>query len=715
MPQIYYKILYSGPTYGSVPPNEGIYLSGKLIGNKYESHGDMYGTLYFTKSIVSATFIKPFDYDKSEFEIDHGEIDHKPLRAWRSTFVDENFIIPPHLTPDKLPGIFERLSDGIGFKAEGYGINISAELSVSTIKNGVLSTIEKYGPSLGLSNIENSINNATTVKNVLYSNIKNGLDVFSKGLNMISDPSSTSEDYNMLVDEYFKNTKGNLLEALQDSTTFSNPAQEKIFDDFVGSMSIMSSLDDSNVSAGGKAEVSITIAFQDNNYFSVEGTVNADIILSGSTTGSINGREGDDIIIGSNDKDYLSGGQGSDRLYGGKSSDNFSLDFYDIEEGHTDYIYGGSGIDTLFLNGKTSKLVSVDFKDRTISYFNDNNVFAKFSSLEGLFSEFESMLVIGSNKSEKIQTVGEDVSVNSGGGDDYVSGRAGYFYGGDGRDTFQFHTSSIERFRYDIGTGYYSIESIDYEIGLAGFEILTSNGGIDWIGSENSDLVSMVRDETFDGKGGVDTVNVEGNIDLATGNGLTAYGGSLFVRNVENATGSSHNEKLLGSSKDNFLIGNGGNDILYGRHGSDRLQGGSGNDILNGGLGADRLFGGQGNDRLTGGTGADWLIGSTGTDTFVFGSIADSTTALSGRDRIFDFSGLDRIDISAIDARTTIGGNQAFAFIGNAGFSGQAGQLRSAIRTDGTHVLGDVNGDRRADFEIYLDDRIVLDRGDFFL
>jgi hypothetical protein len=49
-------------------------------------------------------------------------------------------------------------------------------------------------------------------------------------------------------------------------------------------------------------------------------------------------------------------------------------------------------------------------------------------------------------------------------------------------------------------------------------------------------------------------------------------------------------------------------------------------------------------------------------------------------------------------------GNQAFDWIGSSAFfSGAPGQLRYTVQADGVHLFGDVNGDRRADFEIVLD------------
>lgn len=120
------------------------------------------------------------------------------------------------------------------------------------------------------------------------------------------------------------------------------------------------------------------------------------------------------------------------------------------------------------------------------------------------------------------------------------------------------------------------------------------------------------------------------------------------------------------------------NHTPVGKIGRDRLSGGAGNDKLLGKGGDDRLYGGSGNDWLTGGLGADDLWGGSGADRFIFKSIEETTVSASGRDTIFDFSTRqkDKIDLSAIDANTTRGGNQAFDVVGARAFSGQAGELR---------------------------------------
>lgn len=168
---------------------------------------------------------------------------------------------------------------------------------------------------------------------------------------------------------------------------------------------------------------------------------------------------------------------------------------------------------------------------------------------------------------------------------------------------------------------------------------------------------------------------------------------------IENLTGSKHADTLTGNGAANVL------------------DGGSGKDTLIGGAGKDTLKGGSAADRLNGGTGADTLHGGTGADTFVFKTLKDSTVAKTGRDTIEDFSRAqgDKIDLGAIDANASRGGNQAFAFIGTDKFHKKVGELRYEKKDGDTFVHGDVNGDGKADFSIRFDAAITFQKGDFIL
>lgn len=146
---------------------------------------------------------------------------------------------------------------------------------------------------------------------------------------------------------------------------------------------------------------------------------------------------------------------------------------------------------------------------------------------------------------------------------------------------------------------------------LGGDDILTGGKGDDLLdggkghdtlfgGKGNDTLHGGDGNDALDGGDGVDTADYRDarsgvKIDLATGK-ATGGGGHDTLKNIENATGSAHNDTLTGDKHDNVLDGGAGND---------RLDGGDGNDTLLGGKGRDVLHGGAGNDKLDGGAGVD--------------------------------------------------------------------------------------------------------------
>jgi Ca2+-binding RTX toxin-like protein len=127
------------------------------------------------------------------------------------------------------------------------------------------------------------------------------------------------------------------------------------------------------------------------------------------------------------------------------------------------------------------------------------------------------------------------------------------------------------------------------------------------------------------------------------------------------------------------------------------------------------LTGGDGDDVLNGGAGTDILVGGAGADRFVFRSATQAGIG-TARDVIEDFeSGVDMIDLSAIDANVRAKGNQAFGENLVMGFSESAGQLLLAAVGGDLVVSGDTNGDGLADFEILLRDVTGITRDDFIL
>jgi Ca2+-binding RTX toxin-like protein len=149
----------------------------------------------------------------------------------------------------------------------------------------------------------------------------------------------------------------------------------------------------------------------------------------------------------------------------------------------------------------------------------------------------------------------------------------------------------------------------------------------------------------------------------------------------------------LGSGNDSFTGTGGTSGAVFGEDGIDVLKGGSHKDILIGGLGRDSLR------------------GAAAADKFVFNAVLESVKG-PNHDSILDFSHTqhDKINLSAIDANTTLGGNQAFHFIGSHAFGHHKGELRYS-----NHLLqGDTDGNGVADIEVHVNAAHLV-AGDFVL
>jgi Ca2+-binding RTX toxin-like protein len=244
--------------------------------------------------------------------------------------------------------------------------------------------------------------------------------------------------------------------------------------------------------------------------------------------------------------------------------------------------------------------------------------------------------------------------------------------------------------------------------GTAGRDTLSGGAGDDLL------IASSDGQDLFDGGDDTDTVDYTGSegrvlVDLQSdvgGTGFAAFfqagasAGDLFS-DVENVLGGTMSDNLRGDGGDNHLQGGGVSDRLYGR---------AGDDTLDGGTGADALYGNSGADVMTGGPDAGRM------DRFIYFQMSDSGTGEGNRDVITDFvSGEDRIEISRFDADIIASRNQAFTFIGDAGFSGTAGELGYVHSNGDTIVQADVDGDTVADFEIELIGIMELTASDFIL
>lgn len=190
--------------------------------------------------------------------------------------------------------------------------------------------------------------------------------------------------------------------------------------------------------------------------------------------------------------------------------------------------------------------------------------------------------------------------------------------------------------------------------------------------------------------GGIDSLDFSGwssnsRINLAAGafsdgGGQTSNVQIAFGTIIEQAVAGAGDDSLTGNRSDNVLRGGGGVDTLRGGLGNDRLEGGAGGDVF--------VFGGLGES-------SDYAMRSDGKKL--------------APDRLLDFeSGSDKIDLSLIDANRATEANDAFTWLGSGAFTGVAGQLRAEAIGGQVHILGDMDGDMRADLYIIASGTQIL-------
>ncbi len=262
---------------------------------------------------------------------------------------------------------------------------------------------------------------------------------------------------------------------------------------------------------------------------------------------------------------------------------------------------------------------------------------------------------------------------------------------------------------YDVGEAMGSIAvTVKSGVTLLGSGVTQAAGGYA-VGATNTNATV-----TFSGGGLATAVNVtvsggtqNAKVDLVDTNKIYSSA-SAFL-----GTGAT-NLKLLGVGNLNGT----GNTV------ANVVEGTSSANVLSGLAGNDTLLGLAGNDFLIGGAGADSLWGGLGIDRFDFNLTSETGIAAGQRDIIRDWDtggAADIIDLSTIDSNSAATGNQAFVFKAAAAFSGVAGQVRyrfedlAGTANDKTIVEADINGDRRADFQIEIIGLKALTAADFVL
>lgn len=286
------------------------------------------------------------------------------------------------------------------------------------------------------------------------------------------------------------------------------------------------------------------------------------------------------------------------------------------------------------------------------------------------------------------------------------TGSSGYkFYLGLGNDTLS--ASAKDDYYYDEGGDDVVNMGAGHDVVYAGPGNDTINGGSD---SGMGD--TLYFSSQFDMFGNSTPVTQGVTFDLAvTGPQDLGFFGTDTIFNFEDVSCGPGDDTIHGNNLGNVLLGWKGDDFISGRGGDDSILGGEGNDTLIGGPGADHLYAGTLQDKQ------DQTDGDA--DIIKYFQISDSTYD-GGMDTILEFEhavggGDDRIDLSSIDANTSLGGNQTFQFVGSAGFSMFGGSVRVTTVGGNSVVMVNNDSDAIAEMVIIVDGVTGLTADDFIL
>lgn len=259
--------------------------------------------------------------------------------------------------------------------------------------------------------------------------------------------------------------------------------------------------------------------------------------------------------------------------------------------------------------------------------------------------------------------LGNDVIVNQKESDNVISMSAG-------DDTY-----------VGLGFGSFSTDLIDQVYGGGGKDtFIVQTFHSEYYGGAGNDVFHSVGwRNTFAGGSGIDTISYRARSDNST---IGDTGVTIDLRAGLVATSATRTERLI--SIENAI----------------------------GSTNHDAIFGSAGANKLRGGLGFDQLTGDAGADQFLFAFASEARVAADDADVIMDYSRAegDKVNLHLMDANSRVAGNQDFRFISTE-FTNRAGE----VRFEAGFVEGDVNGDGRADFRIFMNEISSMSAVDFLL
>lgn len=476
-----------------------------------------------------------------------------------------------------------------------------------------------------------------------------------------------------------------------------------------------------------------------------------DTLAGGDGDDELRGDAGNDTLTGGDDNDFLVGGAGVDSMFGGEDDDIYVF----TDSGDNANEDPDEGTDTVWAS------ITASLGDNI-----ENLMLTGSAAIDGSGNVLANGIT-GNNGANTLSGGDENDTINGMGGNDAVNGDAGddVLFGFVGNDTLN-GGAGADIMDGGVGNDEYVVDDTGDVVGEAsggGIDHVTTSATITLgTGIENATIVS---NSAVDLTGNALNNILEGGANNNVINGMDGRDTITGFDGDDTLNGGDGNDRLYGGNANDICDGGAGNDELYSGAGTDTLIGGTGNDTyfindpsqtivegsgggidtifasismvmadeveklvltngdgtgnaigntitgsagantLSGLGGADILIGGDGDDVLIGGGGNDKMTGGAGADAFI---VQDADMILAGQwqnDSITDFNAGDgdTLDLSAIDADTVNGGDQAFVFV-TSGFSGTAGEawIQYAAGTNATYIRLDVDGDGQSDYHLTL-------------
>lgn len=376
-------------------------------------------------------------------------------------------------------------------------------------------------------------------------------------------------------------------------------------------------------------------------------------LIGGTGNDTISGSSGDDLLTGAGGDDSIVGNAGDDTILGGGGRDTLQGSDGDdliLGQGGDDSMEGGSGDDFLNSGGGTDLVYGDDALGTGVA---GNDTLSGGARNDTLFGGGGNDVIYGGSGRDNINGGDDDDTLFGQGGADVINGDAGddrIVWRTDGDDTV------------DGGGGRDTVEVR----GTNGTDRITvGQDGSTLQVSEGSSTLNIGRDEAvvantteaiiINARGGADRVDINTIDNVGALHILVDAGNGNDIVNGAGARVGNVRLVIEGRAGADTLTGTGDADSIFGGDGADRIFGRSGNDTLRGGDGSDTIDGQAGDDVLLGEGRNDLLLGSNGNDSADGGAGNDSLDGGMGDDTLA--GGLGRDVVNGMDGDDVLSGN----------------------------------------------------------